>query len=167
MKFMKGMFTNGKTKLMVKVVLLASLFLSATASAYNLSGLWRSVDENTKQSTSIIKIYRQSNKYYGKIVHLYDQPGLVKVCNKCSGSNAGANVIGMRIINDLTEESSNSYDNGSILDPKSGSVYSLKITQLSPSEIKLRGYIGFSWLGRTQYWKRFTGDVAKQPGFSL
>ena len=47
-----------------------------------------------------------------------------------------------------------SWEDGTILDPKSGKTYSCYITFEDENTLKVRGYIGFSLLGRTQKWIR-------------
>jgi len=46
------------------------------------------------------------------------------------------------------------WNGGKILDPKSGKIYKCYITLKDENTLKLRGYIGFSLLGRTEYWQR-------------
>jgi len=46
------------------------------------------------------------------------------------------------------------YNSGKILDPKNGKIYKCFITLESKDKLKVRGYIGFALLGRTQYWYR-------------
>ena len=43
---------------------------------------------------------------------------------------------------------------GTIYDPESGKTYSCKLTLESPKRLKVRGFIGFSFIGRTQIWTR-------------
>ena len=46
------------------------------------------------------------------------------------------------------------YEDGEILDPATGKVYSCWIQLESADKLKVRGFLGFSMLGRTQYWYR-------------
>jgi uncharacterized protein (DUF2147 family) len=47
------------------------------------------------------------------------------------------------------------YSGGDILDPDSGAVYRCKLRlDQNGSRLIVRGYIGFSLLGRTQIWQR-------------
>ncbi|GIS21656.1 MAG: hypothetical protein CM15mP122_1620 [Bacteroidota bacterium] len=43
---------------------------------------------------------------------------------------------------------------GTILDPKSGKIYDCYISLEDDNTLKVRGFLGFSLLGRTQIWKR-------------
>jgi len=59
------------------------------------------------------------------------------------------------IVHNLKNVGGTSYENGTILDPKSGKTYKLK-GELAEGgkKLKLRGYIGVSALGRNQTWIR-------------
>jgi uncharacterized protein (DUF2147 family) len=59
----------------------------------------------------------------------------------------------MVIVKDLILED-DVWEEGTILDPKSGKVYDCYINLEDANTLKVRGYLGFSFLGRTQIWKR-------------
>lgn len=60
----------------------------------------------------------------------------------------------MVIISDLRKQD-DGYDGGEILDPANGYVYSCKLRVInSGNTLLVRGYIGFSLLGRSQTWQR-------------
>ena len=47
------------------------------------------------------------------------------------------------------------WSGGHILDPKTGKVYKVKLSMLDGGQkLNVRGYIGFSWVGRSQQWER-------------
>jgi uncharacterized protein (DUF2147 family) len=61
--------------------------------------------------------------------------------------------MGLIFIKGLTKDGEE-YSGGKILDPKNGKLYKCYITLEGNDKLKVRGYIGISLLGRTQYWKR-------------
>ena len=61
----------------------------------------------------------------------------------------------MTIMWGLTSDGGTVWDNGSILDPNTGDVYSAKIElEEGGQKLLVRGYLGISLLGRTQEWVR-------------
>jgi len=63
-------------------------------------------------------------------------------------------LIGLRILWDLRKDGGE-WSGGRIFDPDNGNVYKCSITVEHDGEkLKARGFIGFSLLGRTEYWLR-------------
>jgi uncharacterized protein (DUF2147 family) len=59
----------------------------------------------------------------------------------------------MQILYDLTITPDGGED-GKVLNPGSGKLYSCYIELESPDKLKLRGYMGLPALGKTIYWSR-------------
>ena len=61
---------------------------------------------------------------------------------------------GYLFLKGLTKDG-NSWTDGNILDPANGKEYDCTLTlDAAPLKLNVRGFIGFSFLGRTQVWKR-------------
>ncbi|MEK6627454.1 MAG: DUF2147 domain-containing protein [Bdellovibrionota bacterium] len=137
---------------------LSILFLALNVfSQTTPTGKWKTIDDETKQPKSIIFIFEQDGKLFGKIEKLYKKPEEDQnpKCDKCSGDKKDQLIIGMQILNDLKKDSDTEWSGGKILDPNNGKTYSCKIELIEKgNKIKLRGFIGFSLLGRTQIWER-------------
>jgi uncharacterized protein (DUF2147 family) len=58
----------------------------------------------------------------------------------------------MEIIKNMKADG-NVWDDGTILDPDNGKIYSCKIW-LQDGNLQVRGYLGFSFIGRSQTWVR-------------
>lgn len=115
-------------------------------------GQWKTVDDETGKEKSIVEIYEQKGKLYGKVIKLL--PGAASTtCDKCPGDKKGKPIVGMVFLTDL-EKDGDEYDGGTILDPAKGKEYSCKISLEKPDVLLVRGYMGFSLLGRTQKWYR-------------
>ncbi len=118
-------------------------------------GRWITVDDKTKKVRSVVEIYKQGNKAYGKIVKLVRSPeeDPDPHCTACDEDDPRYNkrVTGMVIIEDM-EWDDDIWDDGEILDPKSGDVYDCKFKVIKDGKLEVRGYLGLSLLGRTQYW---------------
>jgi uncharacterized protein (DUF2147 family) len=105
---------------------------------------------------SIVVIWEANGKLYGKIEKLVDpDPGdLNPRCTRCDGELKGRPLIGLQILWDLRKDG-DEWSGGKILDPDNGKVYKCYIALEDGGEkLKVRGYLGFSLLGRTEYWLR-------------
>ena len=64
----------------------------------------------------------------------------------------GKPIVGLVIVQDLIKEGENWVD-GTILDPANGKRYSCNISLRDDGNLDVRGYLGFSLLGRSQVWR--------------
>ena len=140
---------------MSKLFFVILLFFCATVFSFSQSviGKWKTIDDETGQAKSILEIYEVKGKIYGKVIEILDVAHKKSVCFKCSGSDKNKPILGMVVIKGLTKDG-NEYNNGNIIDPKNGKSYKCYITLENIDKLKVRGYIGFSLFGRTQYWYR-------------
>ena len=148
------------------ITLFAFLFAGATfASPNSPIGKWKTIDDETHKVKSIVSIWQDGNgKLRGKIEEIFPDPGEDPdpVCDKCEPEDPRYNkrIIGMEIMNGFTRTSPNNpseWEEGEILDPDNGKVYSCNLTvDASGKSLEVRGYIGFSWIGRSQTWVRLT-----------
>ena len=123
-------------------------------------GKWKTIDDETGKEKSIVEIYEQNGKLYGKVIELFRGPeeDPDPICDECDEDDPRYNkkVRGMVILEGLEFDGDDEWEDGEILDPKNGEVYSCYITLENENKLKVRGYIGFSLIGRTQYWHRVT-----------
>jgi uncharacterized protein (DUF2147 family) len=140
----------------------AALMLLAFASspliAANVTpvGTWRSIDDNTKKERSIIRISDQNGQLQGVVEKLFDQPGddPAHLCKECKDERKDKPIIGMTILWGLKQDG-NSWTGGEILDPHNGKVYRCKLTPSADGKtLDVRGFIGVSFIGRSQTWLR-------------
>ena len=136
------------------VVLLAtSAMAQAPSSAV---GRWTTIDDETKKPKSVITIWEEDGKLFGKIEKLFLEPNEEQnpVCDKCEGKLKNQPIIGMTILRDLKKDD-DEWTGGTVLDPANGKTYKCKIAvEDGGKKLKVRGYIGMALLGRTQYWVR-------------
>lgn len=145
---------NLKKHLMKKfIVSLAVILVYFTVNAQDVTGKWKTIDDETGKAKSIVEIYKEGDKYYGKIVEMLTEENKDGICRTCKGKYENKNIIGLVILKDLVKDD-DEYDDGEITDPKTGKTYSCYIKLETPDKLKVRGYLGFSLLGRTQYWFR-------------
>lgn len=136
-------------KYCVSLLALMALQTSVMAGGEDVLGRWVTVDDKTGKQKSIINLYKQGDKLFGKIEKLL--PGAAfTVCNKCKGADKGKPLTGMNIIKNMKFDGEK-WSNGTIFDPKKGKTYNSKLWR-EGGKLKVRGYIGF--LYRTQTWNR-------------
>jgi uncharacterized protein (DUF2147 family) len=139
---------------MKTILLLLNLFIFSTFFAQNtVIGKWKTIDDKTGKPKSIIEIYEKDGKIYGKIIDILNPANKKNLCTACTGAEKNKPIMGMILINGLTKDD-NEYNGGTILDPTNGKIYKCYIELESQDKLKVRGYIGLSIIGRTQYWFR-------------
>lgn len=122
--------------------------------AESICGVWL---EEEKQSH--IEIYKtDSGDYEGKIIWLaepLDENGNIKLDKENPDKNLRNQTIkGLVIIQDLQFTDNNKWSEGRIYDARSGKTYSLNANLKDENTLFMRGYIGFSLIGRTTTWTR-------------
>jgi uncharacterized protein (DUF2147 family) len=130
--------------------------LAQGASKNSPIGRWKTVDDATGKVKSVVTIWEEAGKLYGRIQKLVDpdpqDPN--PRCTPCTGEQKGRPVIGLRILWDLQKDG-DAWSGGTILDPESGKMYKCLLSlEDGGDKLKVRGFIGLSLLGRTQYWLR-------------
>jgi len=115
-------------------------------------GVWKTIDDVSGEAKSHLEIFQKDGKLYAKIVKLLLSPE-DKVCDECPGDKKGQPLMGMEILWDL-EPYDDYWSYGKIMDPETGKVYKCNLEMAGNDELSVRGYIGFSLLGRNQSWFR-------------
>lgn len=152
-------------QILIPLVLLAILVIpvcgSAQSKADKIVGYYITYDDETGAEKSQVQIFKATNgKYYGKIVWLKEpnKNGKPKVDDKNPDSKLqNRPVMGLQILKDFTYDAGdNEWGNGTIYNPSSGKTYNCYMNFESPTRLKIRGYIGASWmgLGKTAHWTK-------------
>ncbi|MFT4646254.1 MAG: hypothetical protein ACI8ZX_002679 [Planctomycetota bacterium] len=131
------------------------LFLTITSFAQSeVEGIWF----NTKKDGKI-KIYEKDGKFYGEIVWLLEpldkNDGKPKrdIYNPDEAKHSDL-IIGLNVLKGLEFDTKNVWDSGKIYDPENGKTYACKMTLVDENHLDVRGFVGFSLLGRTENWTR-------------
>ena len=134
---------------------LAATPLPAQDNEPSAAGLWQQVD-GSGNTQGWFQISERSGVYQGRIAKIFPRAGEDPnpVCSKCEGAQQNAPFLGLTIISGMKRDGL-SYEDGRILDPRNGNIYSAKM-KLSPDgqTLTVRGYLGISALGRDQTWRR-------------
>ncbi len=142
-------------------LLLAAVAFVGRISAQDIVGYWKTIDDKTHKPKSIVHIYKaKDGKYYGRIVKLFRDPGEEQnpKCDKCPGDRKNKPIIGMVILTKLQKVGDNMWDHGRILDPGNGKIYDCKMW-IEDGKLQVRGYIGWSLIGRSQTWLPYKGKI--------
>lgn len=145
---------NALKGLMVAAVLM--LVSNVAAAAGSPVGVWRSIDDKTRQERSVIRITEENGELKGVVEKIFDQPGddPAHLCKECKGERKDKPIVGMAILWGLKKEG-DAWTGGEILDPKNGKIYKCKITLSEDGKtLNVRGFIGISLIGRSQTWLR-------------
>ena len=121
----------------------------------DILGVWLNEDKDAH-----VDIYKEGDVYFGKIIWL-DEPNEENGEPKLDDENEDESlrtrpVMGLLLLRDFVFDE-DEWEDGRVYDPKNGKDY--KCYMEFPDEddkdkLKVRGYIGFSLLGRTTYWTR-------------
>ena len=118
-------------------------------------GIW-----STDGNDSHVKIEKCGTSLCGTIVWL-KQPlgddGKPAVDSKNPDpSLRSQKLVGLRLLSGFaqTSDDPNVWKGGKIYDPDDGRTYSCNLTVQDAKTLKVRGYVGFSLLGKTQIWNR-------------
>ena len=137
---------------MKKLLFAFAAVLFSTLSFAQIEGKWKTVDDETGKPKSYVEIFKKSDgKYYGKVVQLLIKPAVAN-CTGCTDDRKNKPILGMEVIRGLKKDG-NEFSGGTITDPKTGKTYKCTVTR-SGDKLNVRGYVGFSMLGRTQTWEK-------------
>jgi uncharacterized protein (DUF2147 family) len=125
-----------------------------------VAGFWESEDDQGKPQAWFF-FEEKEGSWLGHLVKGFKKPGekFVDTCVKCTGERKNARMLGLAIVTGMKRDGL-TYKEGSILDPRDGSVYHAEM-ELSADgkELGVRGYIGMPIFGQTQTWKRLPDDA--------
>jgi uncharacterized protein (DUF2147 family) len=151
-----GFFYRNVTMALETALLSALIWSAAVAAELSPVGLWKTIDDNTGKPRGLVRIMEVNGEYQGKVEKIFIEAGEDRDprCEKCDGARRNQPVIGMTILWGLTKQG-DEYQGGEILDPETGKVYRAKMKlEGDGGKLGVRGFIGFSLLGRTQTWVR-------------
>jgi uncharacterized protein (DUF2147 family) len=143
----------------MKRVPIAAFFAATSFAALaqmSPSGLWKTVDDDSKQEKSLVRIKESAGLFIGtieKVLDLTVKPDAV--CEKCSDDRKDKPLIGLTILRNLRQSADDKavWEGGDIVDPDNGKVYRTRLKPVDGGrKLEMRGYIGPFY--RTQVWIR-------------
>jgi uncharacterized protein (DUF2147 family) len=140
------------------ICLLAFILVDAAGIAQNacdaILGEWFAPDKDGKFS-----FYKANGKYYGKVCWLSevnDANGKPKVdAANHDPAKRTVSMMGLVVFNGFVwDEEDQEYTDGTVYDARYGDTYSCRI-RVNKLVMEVRGYILFSWLGKSAYFTRY------------
>jgi uncharacterized protein (DUF2147 family) len=142
-----------KKTLLLFVFLVLGAARMASAQSMSPLGIWTNSD---KKAT--FEIYKCGDKLCGKIVSL-TTPNDASGKPKTDSQNPDPKLrsrprLGLVFMQGFKYDSDNKWDDGKIYDPESGKTYSCYMKMENANTMEVKGYIGFSLIGKSQTWTR-------------
>ncbi len=107
-----------------------------------------------------IEIYKNGANYQGKIIWISEPIDPATNKPKTDTKHPDSKLHSRPLVGLVNlwgfsyNEKDNKWENGHIYDPKSGKEYKCTINAKDKNTLNVRGYIGFSVIGRTDVWTR-------------
>lgn len=133
----------------------ALLTLASSAWAQNTPvGLWKTIDDDTGEPTSLVRIVEDQGVLTGKVEKGLKPNPERSVCDLCTDARKDQPIVGMTIIEGAKlGEDGKAWVGGEILDPNNGKTYRLELMPLDDGQrLRVRGFWGPFY--RTQVWQR-------------
>lgn len=137
------------------MALLSIFSLTTFGQANKIIGTWYNEPKDAK-----IEVYKKGDQYFGKIIWLKNNKNEDGSAPKLDSKNEDESlrsrtIVGSNVVTGLEwDEDDDEWDDGEIYDPRSGDTYSAYAKLENPDKLFIKGYIGFSLIGRSTYWTR-------------
>ena len=139
------------------LLLAVTLVLANDAQQSLILGNWLS-----EAKDGIIRISLASDaNYEGRIVG-GNHPGRTDDKNPDPAERSKP-LRGRVILRDLRYDGEGKWSGGLIYEPDTGRTYKCLVELVGPDKLKVRGFIGFSLLGKSQIWTRYFGTAMDLP----
>ena len=124
-------------------------------------GTWLTQDGDSKVQIT----QNNDGSFNGEIIWL-KEPTEVDGSDKLDKNNPDENlqkrkIIGLKLLNNFKfDEKESEWSDGTIYDPKSGNTYKCYMWfDGNPNKLNVKGYIGFSLIGKKVSWTRVVGEA--------
>ncbi len=157
-----------KALIALTIIALITPLARAAGNGDAIVGLWKT--EPNPNGCAIVKITRNGKIFNGRIVWLEKpiygpngpRPGQPKAdLHNPNPLLRNRPIMGLELLKGFVYKGHNRWKKGTIYDPNLGKTYKCKMWLEGNDTLKVRGYIGFSFLGRNATWHRVTALPAE------
>jgi uncharacterized protein (DUF2147 family) len=139
------------------LMLLTTTGLRVQTTDRSIVGTWESDEKDVRMQYFQEGDHYNARLLWGKNVVEADGTTSKKDTNNPDDSLRSRNVIGIVTLTGL-KWNGKEYTDGKFYDPRSGKTYNCK-TWVEGDKLHLRGYLGFSLIGRTVLWHRYPANT--------
>jgi uncharacterized protein (DUF2147 family) len=138
--------------------LLLLLLISATAfetpdSAQRLIGVWESEEKNLQ-----IEMFEDDGQFAGRMIYFKcSSDYIMRTCKDVENPNkqlTDRNLLGLKLLTQLSYQGGDLWDDGKIYDPNSGNTFEARIQLMGQNKAIVRGYWKYRWFGRSMIFYR-------------
>lgn len=132
--------------------LLTLLLFAVPALAQSPVGVWRTIDDETGEPKSLVRIFERGGELVGEIQTLLPEG---RRCVDCAAPYKGTDMRGTEILSGFTRDG-DAWKGGRIVNPANGKTYKAKMQLQSNGTLRLWGYVGFDspMTRKAQVWER-------------
>jgi len=152
-----------RSTLVMTLVAVAVAGLAVAADGDAIVGVW-ATEPDPEDGNAHVEVRKEGDRYFGTIIWLekpeYAADDRMAGQPKVDRENPDAalrerSIIGLPILSDFRFAGDGEWDKGTIYDPDNGKTYKC-VARLADdgNTLKVRGFVGFSLLGRTTEWTR-------------
>jgi uncharacterized protein (DUF2147 family) len=144
-----------KYKILVLLTFCFSSSIYAQKDADLILGNWQTGSGNAR-----VEIYKNANNFQGKIIWLSEPIDPATNKPKTDTKHPDSKLHSRPLLGLINlwgfsyNTNGSNWEQGHIYDPKSGKEYKCTITAKDKNTLNVRGFIGFSMIGRTDVWTR-------------
>lgn len=146
------------------LVMLAAALPAAGADGAAILGLW-ATEPDAVDGNGHVEVYEKDGRYHGRLVWLEkpeynadDEQGMggqTKVDRENPDPALKTRpLLGLVVMEGFVFDGDDLWHQGTIYDPDNGKTYKCKVRLGDHGELRVRGFIGVSLLGRTTSWTR-------------